>query len=156
MRKFLSPLKKNNKIFFQFVLFIIMILPLSQFIEAQGTENTPEFYEFYISQNGKKIEIPEMPTMLQSPIKAVSEPWSIPGINSRPKLVIIVEFLLHRPDGSIHARHKRILDFPKPGRIYSILQEFIPSNLLMPGKWVLGIKIYGELVKCIPFYVSTE
>ncbi|MBL7083031.1 MAG: hypothetical protein ISS41_05295 [Candidatus Aminicenantes bacterium] len=341
MRKFLSPLKKNNKIFFRFALFIIMILPLSQLIEAQENKNTPEFYEFYISQNGKKIEIPEMPTMLQSPIKAISEPWNIPGINSRPKLTIneqrpviyinknginlekiklvrllyfeklrvfdfqwgslgselhkkpngeernslrnfgqwaavgtypikggpmpnnpdlycirpkerlapgvytiyqcpgikdsscfipfdlgiplrtfeitgeeapffelipsnnpsikiiksnisnvlkgikcpragkynylfseeqifayievegqrggeIVEFLWHRPDGSIHARQKRILDFPKPGRIISILQEFVPSNLLMPGKWVLGIKIYGELVKCIPFYVGTE
>lgn len=341
MRKFLSTLKKNNKFFLRFALFILIILLVSQFIEAQGTENTPEFYEFYISQNGKKIEIPEMPTMLQSPIKAISEPWSIPGINSRPKLTIneqrpviyinknginiekiklvrllyfeklrvldfqwgslgselhkkpngeeknslrnfgqwaavgtypikggpmpnnpdlycirpeerlapgvytiyqcpgikdsscfipfdlgiplrtfeitgeeapffelipsnntrikiimsnisnvlkgikypkagkynylfseeqifayiefkgqrsgeIVEFLWHRPDGSIHARHKRRLGFPKPGRIFSVLQEFRPSNLLMPGKWVLGIKIYGELVKCIPFYVGTE
>ena len=61
----------------------------------------------------------------------------------------IIEFIWCRPDGTIQERKRQILSFER-----QVYQSFNPHNLLMPGKWRLAVKIYGELVKCIPFQVS--
>lgn len=61
----------------------------------------------------------------------------------------IIEFIWFRPDGTIQERQRHVLSFSR-----GVYQSFNPNNLLMPGKWMVAIKIYGELVKCIPLQVS--
>lgn len=63
----------------------------------------------------------------------------------------IFELIWFRPDGTIQERQKQVLSSSR-----RIRQSFNPDNLLMPGKWKLAIKIYGELVKRIPFQVSVN
>lgn len=66
----------------------------------------------------------------------------------------IIEFIWYRPDGSIQARNKQILSLPFPGRTSSVSQEMSPSHLLLPGRWMLAVKVYGELVVCLKFNVD--
>lgn len=68
----------------------------------------------------------------------------------------VIEFIWYRPDGTVQVRQKRALSLPPRGKIVHVYQEFRPLNLLMPGKWMLEVKIYGELVKCFLFQVSTK
>lgn len=68
----------------------------------------------------------------------------------------VIEFIWCRPDRTIQVRQKRALSLPPRGKIFHVYQEFKPLNLLMPGKWMLEVKIYGELVKRFPFQVSTK
>ena len=67
----------------------------------------------------------------------------------------IAKFIWYRPDGTIQVRHKYVLSLAQPGKIFYVHQKYNPPDLLMPGKWILAIEIYGELVKCLPFYVIT-
>jgi hypothetical protein len=68
----------------------------------------------------------------------------------------IVEFIWCRPDGTIQAKYKQGLPFAQPGRLFHVYHVYKPNHLLMPGKWTVAIKIYGQLVKCHPFYVSVD
>jgi len=68
----------------------------------------------------------------------------------------VIEFIWCRPDGTVQLRQKRALSLPPRGKIFHVYQEFRPSHLLMPGKWMLEVKVYGELVKFILFQVSTK
>jgi len=339
MKKTLSILQKNIKILFGFALFILIILSVSIFFEAQEIENVPEFYGYYFLKKGEWVKIPEIVTTLHAPLKSVCSTWGILGIDSKPEIIIeeqrpiifiynkdkninklqlvrlwyfeklravdfhgappdpgsfkklcgvernsmqnfgkwtvvgtypikgwtvqnhpemlcirpkkklppgvyavyqgtkftslpvssdlglplrafeiigekekppeltpvdnprvkiinfcisdklegienmsaakynflvsdkqiiayievkgqrgreIVNFIWYRPDSTIQVRHKQVLSLPQPGRIFYVYQKFRPSCLLMPGTWVLAIKIYGELVKCTPFYVSNH
>jgi hypothetical protein len=66
----------------------------------------------------------------------------------------IVEFVLCRPDGTIEARNKQVLGPPSPDGRARVYQEFSPEFFLIPGNWKLAVKVYGDVVKCIPFSVS--
>jgi len=68
----------------------------------------------------------------------------------------VIEFIWNRPDGTVQLRQKRGLSLPPRSKIFHFYQEFRPTNLLMPGKWMLEVKVYGERVKCLPFQVSTK
>jgi len=68
----------------------------------------------------------------------------------------IVEFIWCRPDGTIQAKHKQVLPFAQPERLVHVYHVYKPNHLLMPGKWTVAIEIYGQLVKCHPFYVSVD
>jgi hypothetical protein len=68
----------------------------------------------------------------------------------------VIEFIWYRPDGTVQIRQKQALRLPPRGKIFHVYQEFRPLNLLMPGKWMLEVKIYGELVKRFLFQVSTK
>ena len=68
----------------------------------------------------------------------------------------VIEFIWCRPDGTVQVRKKQVLSLPPSGKIFHVYQKFRPTNLLMPGKWMLEVKIYGELVKRFPFQVSTK
>jgi hypothetical protein len=68
----------------------------------------------------------------------------------------IVEFILYRPDGTIQDRHRQVLPFAQPGRLFHVCHVYKPTHLLMPGKWTVAIEIYGQLVKCHSFYVGVD
>ncbi len=68
----------------------------------------------------------------------------------------IVQFIWYRPDGTIQAKHKQVLPFAQPGRSFYVDHVYRPGHLLMPGKWTIAIKIYGQLIKCHPFYVNVD
>ncbi len=68
----------------------------------------------------------------------------------------VIEFIWYRPDGTVQVRQKQSLSLPPRGKIFHVYQKFRPTNLLMPGKWMLEVKVYGERVKYFPFQVSTK
>ncbi len=68
----------------------------------------------------------------------------------------IVKFTWYRPDGTIQAEHKQVLPFAQPGKSFHVDHLYKPTHLLMPGKWTIAVEIYGELVKCYPFYVNVD
>ena len=339
MKKILRIIKKNIRILFKYALFILIILSVSIFVEAQEIENVPGSYGYYFLKKGEWVKIPEIVTTLRTPLKGVFSTWGILGIDSKPEIIIeeqyptfliydkdtntnklqlvrlwyfeklravdfhgtppdpgsfkklcgvernslqdfkkwtvvgtypiigrlilnhpdmfrvrpkknlppgvyaiyqgtkftslplssdlgiplrafeikgaekeppeltcvdnprvkiinscisdrlegienmrvkkynflvsekqiicyigikgqrsgeIAKFIWYRPDGTIQVRHKYVLGLAQPGKIFYVHQKYNPSNLLMPGKWILAVEIYGERVKCMPFYISTS
>jgi hypothetical protein len=68
----------------------------------------------------------------------------------------IIEFTWFCPDGTAQAKYRQALPLPQPGKLIHLSQIHRPIHLLMPGKWTVAIKVYGQLVKCLPFYVAVD
>lgn len=88
MKKISCILKNVIIIFFDSVLFILIILSASRIVEAQEIENVPETYGYYILKDGEWVEIPEVVTTRECPLKGDCSTWGILGIDSKPEIVI--------------------------------------------------------------------